>query len=207
MSVLSRFIKWLKGEKPPPTISEIRSNLIVLEMRLNRHEKELSKKRKLAIKKIRKSLKERNIELAREHAKEAILIDRDLVNLMKLRSKLVSIRSKIERGMIMQDLAENLKSLVPYFAQLSRTLSDTELNKAFMELSKASERMSVGEEILETHINELAEEEELNEAANQLVQRIAEKEGISIPETEIKETKVSMRDVERLLREVMEEED
>ncbi|RLE73114.1 MAG: hypothetical protein DRZ80_06595 [Thermoprotei archaeon] len=205
MSVFVKFVKWLKGEKPPPTLSEIRTNLRILEMRLNRYEKELSLKKRRALKSLRKQLKAGDINLAREHAKEVIILDRDLISIMQLRTKLGSIRSMIERGAIMQDLAKNLMSLVPYMIQISQNVGDVELSRAFMELAKASERMSVGEETLVSSIEELSTETDVEEAADELLRKMAEKEGIPLPKERVRESKISIKDVERILREVSEE--
>ncbi len=205
MSVFAKFVKWLKGEKPPPTLSEIRTNLRILEMRLNRYEKELSLKKRRALKSLRKQLKAGDINLAREHAKEVIILDRDLISIMQLRTKLGSIRSMIERGAIMQDLAKNLMSLVPYMIQISQNVGDVELSRAFMELAKASERMSVGEETLVSSIEELSTETDVEEAADELLRKMAEKEGIPLPKERVRESKISIKDVERILREVSEE--
>jgi len=206
MSVFSKFIKWLKGEKKPPTISEIKTNLKIMEMRLNRYEKELSVKKKNTLKNLRKKLKSGDIHIARELAKEAIILDRDIIGIMQLRTRLSSIRTMIERGAIMQDLADNIRSLVPIMVKIAQSVGDKELTSAFMELAKASEKMGVGEEILLSNIEEVSiAETDIEEAADELLSKLAEKEGVQLPKEKIREKKVSINDVERLIKEVIEE--
>lgn len=207
MSVLSKFFKWLKGEKAPPTISQIRSNLKVLEMRLNRYEKELLIKKKRAIRSLRKSVKSGDINIAKEHAREVIVLDRDLTSIMQLRTKLSSLRSIIERGMVMQDLAKNIMNLVPIIARISDNMGDKEMIRAFMELAKASEKMSVSEETLLSTVEEITSEMDIDTAAEELVLKVAEKEGIEIQPEKISGPSVSMGEVEKLLREISREEE
>jgi len=206
MSVFIKFIKWLRGEKPPPTLSEIKTGLKITEMRLTRYERELAKKKKEAIKNLRKRLREGDIELAKEYAKEAILLDRDIISVLQLKSKIESIRNMVERGMIMQDIANNLRSLVPYMVQISNSIGDTELSKVFLEIARASEKMSTGEEMLISNIEDTSfVESDVEEAAEELLKRMAEKEGISVPSKKVGVSKISIEDVERILREVEEE--
>jgi len=205
MSVLSKFFKWLKGEKPSPTMSQIRSNLKILEMRLNRYEKELFLKKKKAIKNLRKSVKSGDINIAKEHAREVIILDRDITSIIQLRTKLSSLRSLIERGAVMQDLARNIMNLVPIMARISNNVGDKEMARAFMELAKASEKMSVSEETLLSTVEEIASETDIDEAAEELVLKVAEKEGVEIPSEKIAGPKVSVSEVEKLLKEISEE--
>ncbi len=205
MSVLSKFFKWLKGEKPPPTMSQIRSNLRILEMRLNRYEKELLLKKKKAIKNLKKSIKSGDVNIAKEHAREIIILDRDITSIIQLRTKLGSLRSLIERGAVMQDLAKNIRSLVPMMVRISNNVGDREMARAFMELTKASEKMSVSEETLLSTVEEMASETDIDDAAEELVMKVAEKEGIEIPSEKITSSKVSASDVEKLLKEISSE--
>ncbi len=206
MSVLIKFFKWLKGESPPPTMSQIRSNLRVLEMRLNRYERELSVKKKKAIKNLRKSIKSGELNIAKEYAKEVIVLDRDISSIIQLRTKFNSIRSLIERGAVMQDLAKNIMNLVPVMVKVSNSVGDKELAKAFMELAKASEKMSASEETLLSTVEEVASETDIDEAAEELVLKVAEKEGVELPSEKITESKISPSEVEKLLKEISEEE-
>lgn len=207
MSVLSKFFKWLKGEKPPPTMSQIRSNLRILELRLNRYERELTLKKKRAIKSLRRSIKSGEINIAKEHAREVIVLDRDITSIIQLRTKLGSLRSLIERGAVMQDLAKNIMSLVPVMVRISNTVGDKELAKAFMELARTSEKMSVSEETLLSTVEEVASETDVDEAAEELVVKMAEKEGVEIPIEKVSKSKISPGEVEKILKEIMEEEE
>ncbi len=207
MSTLIKFIKWLKGEKPKPSLSEIRTHLKLLEMRLQRYEKELSLKRKKTLKSVRSRLKQGDIAIAREQARQVILLDRDLINVMQLRTKVSEIRNKVERGLIMKDLVDTIKNLVPYMAQIAEAIGDADLSKAMREIMETSEKMSVGEEMLATSIETLSvSDEEVEDAAEELLRRLAEREGVKIPEERISEGRVSLEAVERILKEVMEEE-
>ena len=193
MSVIKKFWKWLKGEQPQPK-SNIKVKLRVLERRLERHETELRERRRKEVLKIRDALRAGNIELAKEHAKQAILLDRGLISAVRLKSLISSLRGYIERGEIMGDLTNMIKEVAGSIAQVALAVGDKDLLQSFSEIAKTSEKLSSAEEIFGETLGEIVEEENLSESAEKLLERIAEHEGIKIPKT--KEIKVREDDIE-----------
>ncbi|MHA1616044.1 MAG: hypothetical protein ACTSX9_01905 [Candidatus Njordarchaeales archaeon] len=202
MSVLKKFWKWLRGE-PSPTKTNIKIKLRILERRLERHEMELRERRKKEIIRIREALRSGNIDLAREHAKQAILLDRGLISATRIRSLVSTFRGYIERGEIIKDLADSIKELAPNITQVATMVGDKELMEAFSELAKTSEKIASTEELFTETLGEISESD-LDESAEKLVEKIAEREGIKIPKK--KEVKVKEDEIERILKEVLKEE-
>ena len=206
MSVLSKFFKWLKGEKPPPSPSEIRASLRILERRLIRYENELKLKRKKAIRRTREYLRNGELEIAKEHAKQAILYERNLKNTMKIRAQLENLKGLLERGLVMQQLAISIRKMIPILSSISRTTRDKELLRALTELAKVSERMGISEEVLIEGMDIVSESsEDLSVATEELLKKLASEEGIALPAKEEAE-KISEEEVERFIRKILKEE-
>ncbi|MCD6491566.1 MAG: hypothetical protein ACP6IQ_09525 [Candidatus Njordarchaeia archaeon] len=207
MSVLGKFFSWLIGKSPPPNPKELRKQLRILDRRLQRYESEIQGKKRRAITSLRRSIRENDLEIAKEKARHVIMYDRDQIMIMRLRSRIERLLMLLERGLIMDDIMKSAKAIGPIIAKIASSLSDIELQKIFVEIGQASEKLQIGSELLEEGIETATEETDIDEAADQLVSRLMDQEGISVPtkEKKVKE-KVSEEEIERILKEVAGEE-
>ncbi|MGQ4892029.1 MAG: hypothetical protein ACP6IP_06025 [Candidatus Njordarchaeia archaeon] len=209
MSTIGKFISWLAGRSPPPNPDELRKDLRLLERRLERFERNLEKKRKKSLKSIEKSLKNNEMDIAKEHAKQAVMLERDLKSIIKLRGKVTNLLNLVERGLIVDKIRESIQDMVPIVQIISKTLVDKNLQAEFSELMKSLEELEIGEEMLSENVADLLDEGSIDEDAEKLLRSKMVEVGVEMPVTKerTKERKVSKEEIEKLLREAAREEE
>lgn len=209
LSTIGKFISWLAGRSPPPNPDELRKDLRLLERRLERFERNLEKKRKKSLKSIEKSLKNNEMDIAKEHAKQAVMLERDLKSIIKLRGKVTNLLNLVERGLIVDKIRESIQDMVPIVQIISKTLVDKNLQAEFSELMKSLEELEIGEEMLSENVADLLDEGSIDEDAEKLLRSKMVEVGVEMPVTKerTKERKVSKEEIEKLLREAAREEE
>ncbi len=203
MSSFSKFLAWLAGRSGPPNAEELRRDLRVLERRLERFEKRLESKRRGSIKAIERSLKNGDLEIAKEYAKQAVLMERDLKTIIKLRGKVTNLLNIVERGLIIDKIRESLQDMIPLIQYVANSVTSQDLQNEFAEMLKNMEKLEVGQEVLEESISDLSGEIDVEESAEKLLREKMVEQGLEV--TEVKkerERKVSKKEIEKLLKEV-----
>ena len=207
MSSFSKFLAWLTGKSGPPNAEELRRDLRVLERRLERFERRLESKRKSSLKAIERSLKNGDVEIAKEYAKQAVLMERDLKTIIKLRGKVTNLLNIVERGLVIDKIRESLQEMIPLIQYVANAVTSQDLQVEFSEMLKNMERLEVGQEILEDSIGDLSGEVDIEESAERLLREKMVEQGLEVPEVKKeKERKVSRKEIEKLLREAEREE-
>jgi len=204
---MGKFFAWLAGRSPPPKPDELRRDLRLLERRLNRFERNIRTKREKALKSISKALKKKEMDIAKEYAKQAVLLERDLKAVIKLRGKVTNLLNIVERGFIVDELRRSMQDLLPIIYTISKTLIDRNIQEEFSELTRSLEELRLGEELMSESMEEMLEEEEVDSSAEKLLREIMVEEGIEeIPiRKKTRERKISKEEIEKLLREAEKE--
>ncbi len=206
---MSKFFSWLAGRSAPPKPEELRRDLKLLERRLERVERSIEKKRKKALNSINKFLKNNEIEIAREYAKQAVMLERDLKTIIKLRGKVTNLLTVVERGLIVDKIRESIEEIVPIVQLISKSLVDKKLQSELMELTKGLEQLEIGQEMLSESMADILDESEVDETAEKLLKNRMIELGLTaeLVPTKTKEKKVSKEEIEKLLKEAEREEE
>jgi hypothetical protein len=206
---MSKFLSWLAGKSSPPKPEELRRELRLLERRLERVERNIERKRKKALNSINKFLKNNEIEIAKEYAKQAVMLERDLKTIIKLRGKVTNLLTVVERGLIVDKIRESIEEIIPIVQLISRSLVDKKLQSELMELTKGLEQLEIGQEMLSESMSDILDESEVDETAEKLLKERMIELGLTaeLVPTKTKEKKVSKEEIEKLLKEAEKEEE
>ena len=205
---MGKFIAWLAGKSAAPKPEELRRDLRLLERRMERYERNLESKRKKAIKSLERALKRGDMDIAKEYAKHAVMLERDLKSIIKLRGKITNLLNLVERGLIMDKIRESIQDMIPIIYAISNSMVNKDLQSEFAELLKSLEQLEVGQEMLTDNIAEMLNEGEVDEDAEKLLREKMIEQGIVVEEEKKKtrERKVTKEEIEKLLREVEKDE-
>jgi len=167
----------------------------------------LESKRKNSLKAIERSLKNGDVEIAKEYAKQAVLMERDLKTIIKLRGKVTNLLNIVERGLVIDKIRESLQEMIPLIQYVANAVTSQDLQVEFTEMLKNMERLEVGQEILEDSIGDLRGEVDIEESAERLLREKMVEQGLEVQEVKKeKDRKISRKEIEKLLREAEREE-
>lgn len=201
--VWQEFKNWLLGKEQPPDAKEIRVTLKVQQRKLDRIDREMRKKRKKAIQKVRDAVRNENRELAIEHAKIAVIYSKDLVSLAKSKAKIVQSLNFLQRSTLTKSLSEVIQDLAVSLGKIREEIASPSLKKALSTTVKESEKLDIRTDMLYETLDMANVGGRVEKAAQQLVEEIAVEEGVS--EKPVKKALVSDEEVSKLLDEVKED--
>ena len=186
MSVVKKFFKFLVGgEKKKISKTEINA----LRRRIERQEKLLSQKREDLLLKARRLMKEGDKENARLIAKQIILLNRQIKTLRNMENFLMQRIFELEQAEMLRKIYEFTEKLIEYLREFQKAMPTKEFMRRLLELQKIGEKLGTQIELIEESMEELGEDE-LNEKAEELLERISP------------EKKLSEKELKKILEEI-----